>query len=371
STAPGAAFAGSAPAALTHPAPAAGTHTLLVCPWRGDGHRDHRVVGEVCAALAAAMAAAPAPAAGPAGGTVRLVEYPIWLWHWGAPSAAAGAETAAPWSSFTALPVPRDIRAAKLAAIAAHRSQTAPLSSSPGDEALLNPTFLQNFDHDREVFIVSESPQHRGPEKRTPQLTADYFDDTYARHDDPWGFTDRWYEERKRAVTLAALPRAHFENTFEIGCSIGVLTAQLAPRTDRLLGVDIAPAAIERARQRLATDPHVELAVLDVAETFPAGAGPFDLILLSEVGYYFDEATLRRVLDGVAASLRPDGVFVACHWRHPVADYLQSGDGVHRVIAEVAATAGWTRSAHHLEEDFVLDVFAPDARSVAGQTGLL
>ena len=37
-------------------------------------------------------------------------------------------------------------------------------------------------------------------------LPGDYFDGVYAAGPDPWGFTDRWYEERKRAVTLAALP---------------------------------------------------------------------------------------------------------------------------------------------------------------------
>lgn len=327
------------------PQSAPGTRTLLVAPWRGDGHRDHRVVGEVCAA--------------PAQTGFELLEYPIWLWHWSTPL-----HPDTPWDDFAVF---RHAPAAerKRRALAAYRSQTEPLSPAVGDEALLNPTFLQNFDRDLEVYIVAESP--------TAQLPRGYFDETYARHEDPWGFSDRWYEQRKRSVTLAALPRPRFEHALEIGCSIGVLTAQLAPRVDELLAVDIAPAAIERARTRLAAAgggqvATVDFEVTDVAERFPEGS--FDLVLLSEVGYYFDDTTLRRVLSGVTAALRPDGVFVACHWRHRVSDYPLGGDAVHEIIAGVAEGVGWTRLARHLERDFTLDVYTLDPRSVAELTGL-
>ena len=37
-------------------------------------------------------------------------------------------------------------------------------------------------------------------------LTGDYFDRMYAGAADPWGFGSRWYEQRKYALTLAALP---------------------------------------------------------------------------------------------------------------------------------------------------------------------
>ena len=38
-------------------------------------------------------------------------------------------------------------------------------------------------------------------------LTVDYFDRVYASSDDPWGFASRWYERRKRQLTMASLPR--------------------------------------------------------------------------------------------------------------------------------------------------------------------
>lgn len=36
--------------------------------------------------------------------------------------------------------------------------------------------------------------------------SLDYFASMYARDPDPWGFDTTWYERRKYALTLAALP---------------------------------------------------------------------------------------------------------------------------------------------------------------------
>jgi hypothetical protein len=40
--------------------------------------------------------------------------------------------------------------------------------------------------------------------KRLPDA---YFAQIYTADADPWGFATRWYEQRKYALTLAALPR--------------------------------------------------------------------------------------------------------------------------------------------------------------------
>ncbi len=53
-------------------------------------------------------------------------------------------------------------------------------------------------------------------------LEPAYFDQMYAASADPWGFTSRWYEKRKYALTLAMLPRERYADAFEPGCSIGV-----------------------------------------------------------------------------------------------------------------------------------------------------
>ncbi len=48
-------------------------------------------------------------------------------------------------------------------------------------------------------------------------LRADYFDAMYASAADPWGFEDRWYEQRKYAISLAQLPAARYRRAFEPG----------------------------------------------------------------------------------------------------------------------------------------------------------
>ena len=197
-------------------------------------------------------------------------------------------------------------------------------------------------------------------------LPPRYFDDLYATHDDPWGFTDRWYEQRKRALLLASLPRPRFARAFEPGCSIGVLTAELAPRCESLLATDVAEKALEAAAARVAGAPGVVLERRRVPAQWPAGA--FDLVVLSEVGYYCSGPDLEVLAERAASSLTPDGVLVACHWRHRVADYPVSGDAVH---AALRARPGLEVLAEHVEEDFRLDVLvrAP-ATSVARASGV-
>jgi len=298
--------------------------TLVVAPWRGDGHRDHRVVGEVVAEVASGL---------------RVIEYPIWMWHWGTPD-----DPAIPWERFAALTLPRDGR--KPRALAAFVSQTT------GPDPVLRRDFLEHFRRPLEIFVTADA------------LPMDYFDDLYARHDDPWGFTDRWYEQRKRALTVAALPAPTYPRALEIGGSIGVLTAELAPRCDSLLSIDISQAAVDRARARLADQPHVTVERADAGAALPDG--PFDLIVLSEVGYYLAPDGLELLLDRMEAALAPDGTVLLCHWRHPVGDYPMSGDAVH----EAMAARGLTNLVHHVEADFLLDVVSRDGRSVAERTGL-
>ena len=61
---------------------------------------------------------------------------------------------------------------------------------------------------------------------------------------------------------------------------------------------------------------------------------------------------------------------VAVHWRHPVEDYPLSGDEVHRILAASCSAAGMTHLVEHVEDDFRIDVWSHDPRSVALRTGV-
>lgn len=301
--------------------------SLVIAPWRGDGHPDHRVVGELAAMHASERS---------------VLEYPIWMWHWASPR-----HPDMPWNELVSVSIDADV---KQRAINAYASQTQIPVETHGSP-LLRSDFLEHFQRPVEYFVASRIA-----------FDAEYFDALYAGSKDPWSFRTRWYESRKRAITVAALTRDRFKRGLEIGCSVGHLTELLAPHCDSLLAVDISSRAIDEAQRT--PQQNVEFAVQDVLAQFPEGR--FDLIVLSEVGYYWNEADLRAIRARIHDSLEPEGILLACHWRHPVEGHRLSGDHVHEILNE----GSWTRGVTHIEEDFLLEVFGPDPRSVATQEGL-
>lgn len=190
-------------------------------------------------------------------------------------------------------------------------------------------------------------------------LQAGHFEDLYAKSSDPWGFRTRWYERRKRALTLAALPHERYLNALEAGCANGELAADLAPRCVRLLACDFHAQALQIATTRLAGFTNVRLEQRELPRQWPQQT--FDLIVISELAYYLTPAQLAELLRCARASLAPAGVLLGCHWRHPIADALSDGDSVHAAFAAL----GLPRLLHHQEHDFVLEAWSPDARSVA------
>jgi SAM-dependent methyltransferase len=183
-------------------------------------------------------------------------------------------------------------------------------------------------------------------------LSPGYFDDMYAASADPWGFTSRWYEKRKYAISVAMLPRERYADGFEPGCSIGVLSERLAARCDHLLSCDIAAAAVESAGRRTARFPGVRIEQRVFPRDWPDG--DFDLIIFSEFLYYFGGDDLQEILDLGIGALRPGGTLLAVHWRHPVEEYPRSGDEVHDILG---AQPGLARLADHQEHDFLAEVY--------------
>jgi SAM-dependent methyltransferase len=175
-------------------------------------------------------------------------------------------------------------------------------------------------------------------EQQPNTLPPDYFDKVYQANTDPWQFASSPYEREKYAATLAALPRPHYGRAFEIGCSIGVLTAQLALQCGYLLSIDVSEAALAQARQRCANLPQVDIQKMQVPVEFPTGQ--FDLILVSEVGYYWSPADMAHAADQMLAALPPSGQLLLVHWTPVVPDYPQTGDEVHAFFLQKAEPGG-------------------------------
>jgi SAM-dependent methyltransferase len=172
--------------------------------------------------------------------------------------------------------------------------------------------------------VTSSMPTGHAPTSR------EFFEGLYLADPDPWGFTDDPYERGRYDQILEHVPAGHYDTAFEPGCSIGVLTRRLADRCRRVLALDIAGPAVDEARRRCAGHPGVEIARGELPDDLPTA--PLDLVVLSEIGYYFTEPVLGDLAQRIRDLLTPDGRVVAVHWVGDSPDHVLHGRDVHRVL---------------------------------------
>jgi LmbE family N-acetylglucosaminyl deacetylase len=108
---------------------------LCVATWRHDGHPDHDATGRAAAEATAATSA-------------RLVEYPIWAWHW------ATSSRDLPIARTGRLTLRAAERRAKTYAIDAFTSQLHRLGTDPADRAVLPPSVRRRFERPDETYFV-------------------------------------------------------------------------------------------------------------------------------------------------------------------------------------------------------------------------
>jgi SAM-dependent methyltransferase len=183
-----------------------------------------------------------------------------------------------------------------------------------------------------------------------PSLDEDYFAHVYAATSDPWDFATSPYENAKYRATIEALAGRQFTSGLEIGCSVGVLTTMLANSCDALLAIDINARALEAARTRCASLDNVRFERMMFPREAPAG--PFDLIVVSEVAYYWSDADLRAAIDSIARAAR-GGTVELVHFLPKVDDYLRDGDAVH---AAFLADPRFARVRHVRADRYRIDV---------------
>ena len=164
-------------------------------------------------------------------------------------------------------------------------------------------------------------------------MSAYDFEARYRADPDPWGYRSSPYERIKYAATLEACGTGPFTCALELGGSIGVFSARLAPRCDALLTIDFSPSAVRAAQAELAPYPHARAILGRIPEDLPSGC--FDLVVASEVLYYLDEQTLVATLAAIERRLRREARLVCVHWRTPGPERPVSADRVHALLREM------------------------------------
>lgn len=107
---------------------------VVVTTWRMDGHPDHEACGH-----AVARACSPAKC--------RLLEAPVWMWHWGQPG-----NELVPWARLVRVRLSAAVVARKQHALAAHASQLIP--AQPGEAPILGDTMTSRLARGAEYFFI-------------------------------------------------------------------------------------------------------------------------------------------------------------------------------------------------------------------------
>lgn len=165
------------------------------------------------------------------------------------------------------------------------------------------------------------------------KVSKDVFEARYSQNDDPWDFATSAYELGRYQTTLSALLRTHYGTVYEPGCSVGVLTSALARMAAKVIAVDFAPSAVLQARARCEALPNVEVHCASVATYVPEP--PLDLVVFSELGYYFDPHELARIARVLSQKLKSRGEFLAVHWLGHSPDHVTHGDQVHETLRRI------------------------------------
>jgi protein-L-isoaspartate O-methyltransferase len=139
--------------------------------------------------------------------------------------------------------------------------------------------------------------------------SAAFFEAKYQKRADPWNFSSNAYELRRYEAIICAITHRRYARAFEPGCSIGVLTERLAAYCDAVYAIEFSSTASDQAQARCAHLPNVEVRCAAMPEGMPAR--DFDLVVLSEIGYYFTPQVWQLISSTLIDSI-PHGAYPPC-----------------------------------------------------------
>jgi len=121
--------------------------------------------------------------------------------------------------------------------------------------------------------------------QQADQQARDFFQGLWTQGDH-WDFDTSDYEKDRLTSLITMLQGRRYPRVLEIGCGSGHFTRLLADVADQILALDIAPAAIERARASYGGPATVDFRVANVMTYKPGPDGPWDLVVMTETVCY-------------------------------------------------------------------------------------
>jgi predicted TPR repeat methyltransferase len=111
-------------------------------------------------------------------------------------------------------------------------------------------------------------------------------------------------------------------DVLDIGCGTGLCGPLLRPLARRLVGVDLSPKMVDKARERGVYD---EIRIGELTAALAAERAAYDLIVSADVLVYFGDMT--PVFAAVARALRPNGIFAFSVERFDGPDFILQASG--------------------------------------------
>lgn len=166
----------------------------------------------------------------------------------------------------------------------------------------------------------------------SPDTSPEFFERLYQNSEDPWNFRRSTYERARYQAIIDGIKDRSYTSAFEAGCSVGELTAMLAHYCESLTAIDCSDTAVTTAKARCQEYTHVDIRQGTLPGDLPKQQ--YDLIVFSEIGYYFSCEDLALQMTQLWSLLKPGGRLIACHWLGHSEDHLLHGAKVHETIGQ-------------------------------------
>jgi SAM-dependent methyltransferase len=180
-------------------------------------------------------------------------------------------------------------------------------------------------------------------------MTRDW-NELYARGETPW---DRGTHAPALDVLLQKRPQLFAGRVLVPGCGLGHDARWLAGHGCEVVALDIAPLAIERAKQ-LEPSGRVDFRLADLLGLPADLCGSFDWVWEHTCLCALDPPLRQTYIAAVRSALRPGGAVAGVFYMNPDLDPGETGPPFGITLDELLAL--WRKGGFEIEEHWVPDV---------------